>query len=85
MTGDQETPGWIEGQRSGAIDEPRAEFDRRQMAFSDGTQGHDEATLASLEAGLVGRKHDRRIEEGGCLHRVLVGEVGADEQAPFVG
>ena len=39
--------------------------------------------FARAEAGLIGRGHERRIEEGGPLDGVLVGEVGADEEAPL--
>ena len=42
-------------------------------------------TAPGFDARLVGRRHHRRVAEGGRLDRVLVGEVGADEQTTLPG
>ena len=62
------------------VDDARAKLDRRDVPLADGPKTQDEALLAWSEALLVGRRHDRRIAERGGLDRVLVGEIGADEQ-----
>src|SRR3954452_12701795 len=55
------------------------------MALADGPQAHDEPSSTISDARLIGCRNDRGIEEGGALDRVLVGEVGSDEQPPGGG
>ena len=80
---DEARPERIEGHRRVAVEDARPKLDRRDVSLADGAQAHDESRLVRAEAGLIGRGHERRIEEGGPLHGVLVREVGADEEAPL--
>jgi hypothetical protein len=62
------------------VDDARAKLDRRDVPLADGPQAQDEALLARGEALLVGRRHDGRIGQRGGLDRVLLREIGADEE-----
>ena len=53
------------------------------MSLADTTQAHDEPLFPGIEARLVGSRDERRVGEGGSFDRVLVSEVGADEEALF--
>jgi hypothetical protein len=52
-------------------DDTRREGDRRDMAFSGGTETHDEAKRSGREAGLVGVGNDGWIKQGGGFDREL--------------
>ena len=55
------------------------------MPLTDRAQAQHEPAPARFEAGLVGMHDGRRVEQRRRLHRVLVGEPGADEAAALVG
>ena len=55
------------------------------MSLPHSTNTEDEAQRAALGVGLVGVRNDRRIEVGGPFDRVLLGQVGADQELPFAG
>ena len=61
----------------------RAESDGGNVAFARGAQTQDETQRALWHAGLVGVRHDGRIEQRRRLRRILVREVGADKHLPF--
>src|SRR5690349_10234179 len=69
--------------RDGAVRIKRAsaKFYRRQVPFPDRSQAHHETNRAAGKTLLVRRKHDRRVEQRRRLDRVLVSEIGADQQA----
>ena len=75
----------VEGQRALGIDGPGAELDGRDVSLSDGPQAHHESSLPIARIGLIGGWNDGRVEQGGALDRILVGEVGADEEPPSPG
>jgi hypothetical protein len=55
------------------------------MPLADCPQTHDEPDSACGDTGLVGADHDRRVTEGGCFDRILVGEVGPDQTPSLSG
>ena len=55
------------------------------MPLTDRAQAQDEPEPARREARLVGMRDDGRVEQGGRLDRVLVGEPGTHEVAALVG
>ena len=61
-------------------DDPGTEGDGGQVPFADGAQAEDEAPGAGRDPGLVRVPDHGRVEQGRRFHRVLLGEVGADEQ-----
>src|SRR5205085_1305587 len=75
----------VEGQRALGIDGPGAELDGRDVSLSDGPQAHHESSSPIARIGLIGGWNDGRVEQGGALDRILVGEVGADEEPPSPG
>ena len=77
--------GFVDAQLPRRSHDPRTELDGRQVPLTDRTQAQHEPGPARLEARLVGMGDGRRIEEGGGLDRVLVGEPGTDEAAARVG
>ena len=78
-------PGGIELNLSGGVDDSRAEDDRRQMAFADGTQAHEESNAPGRYTFLNHGGDDRRIEEGDRLDGVFHREAGADKQLLSLG
>jgi hypothetical protein len=85
VAGDEGGRERVERQRALGVDGPRPELDRRDVPLTDGPQAHDESSSTLARARLIGRRNDGRIEESRALDRVLVGEVGADEQPPRPG
>ena len=61
------------------VDQAPAEDDRRDVPLAGGTQAHEEADRAWWHVGLIHRRDDRRVEQGGRLDRVLHREAGADQ------
>src|ERR1017187_1258815 len=49
----------------------RSELYARQVAFAHSPQAHDESEFPGPAAGLVGMRHDRRVEQRRGLQRVL--------------
>ena len=49
------------------------------MAFADGTKTEDEAQAALRRPGLIGMRHDTRIEQRRRLERLFVEKIGAHE------
>ena len=80
--GDQIRSRRVEAQLATGFEDAGAKLDRRQMPFADGAQAHHDALLADRQVRLIGREHDRRIEERSGFDRVLVREVRADQAAP---
>ncbi len=83
-TADQSGSRFVEPDAGVGIENAGAKLDRRQMSLAHGPQAHDEALRAARETALVRRRHDRRVEQCCGLDRVLVREVGADQQ-PTIG
>ncbi len=67
-----------------AIDGARTKGDRGDVTLARGAEAQDETQRPGGKSGLVGMGNDGRIEQGGRLERVLVGEVGADEKLAFL-
>jgi hypothetical protein len=84
LAADQVRPDRIERQRAVRIEQPGTKLDRGQMAFAHRAQAEHDAQAAARHAALLGRRHDRRVEQRRGLDRVLVGEVGPDQQAALV-
>ena len=61
----------------------RAESDGGDVPFARGPQAQDETQRALGQPGLVGMRHDGRIEQRRGLRGILVREVSADERLPF--
>src|ERR1700722_4326771 len=59
---------------------PRAEPDRRAVAFADRTDAHDEATGAWVGPRLIRMQHHAWIAQCRTLNGVLAGEAGAKEE-----
>ena len=78
---DQIGPRLVDRDARVGIEHAGAKLDRRQMALAHGTQAHDEAHRAARKAALIRRRHDRWVEQRSGLDRVLVREVGPDQQA----
>jgi hypothetical protein len=49
------------------------------VTFSDRAQAHDEPDFSRLTSCLVRVDYDRRIEQGGRLECVLMGEIRSDQ------
>ena len=49
------------------------------MAFADSTKTQDEAKAAFRRSGLIGMRHDTRIEQRRRLERIFVEKICADE------
>src|SRR5579864_5537762 len=64
---------------STAADRAAPELDARQVAFPDCSQAHDEPDFSGGTARLVRMRHDRRIEQGRGLERVLLSEIRSDQ------
>ena len=80
-----ERPGRVDRDHAAGVDDAGAEADRRAVALADLADAHHEAQLAVGEARLVGCRDHRRVAQRGGLHGVLVGERGAEQQAPVAG
>ena len=78
---------WISGTRSGSVsnglggvmrnavlraDDARPEGDRGNVPLAGGPQAQDETQRALGQTGLIGMRHDGRIEQRRRLGRVLV-------------
>jgi hypothetical protein len=55
------------------------EADGGQVSLADLAQADRHPELAVGQVALVGVRHHRRVAQRGCLDRVLVAEVGADQ------
>ncbi len=78
--------GWrIDRDVAGRVEEPGAEGDRRDMAFARRPQAQDEAQGAGRKVRLVRMQHDRGVEQGGGFERILVSEIGREQQFPLFG
>ncbi len=55
------------------------------MTFTRGPEAQDKTQRAGRQVGLVRMRHDRGIEERGGFERILVTEIGAEEQLSFFG
>ena len=64
-------------------DRAGAEGDGGNVSFARGPQTQDETQRALGHPGLVGMRHDGRIEQRRGFWRILVREVSADEHLPF--
>ena len=82
--GHQDGPGIVEADLPAGADDAGAELDAGEVSLADGPQAHHEAGLPGRQAVLVGVEDDRRVAQRRRFDRVLVGEVGADEQ-PALG
>jgi hypothetical protein len=51
------------------------------VSLADLPQANRDPELAVGQIALVGVRHYRRVAQRGGLHRVLVAEVGADQQS----
>src|SRR5580692_7743048 len=51
------------------------------MAFANSTKTEDETKTAFRRPGLIGMRHDARIEQRRRLERIFVEKIGADELA----
>src|SRR5947207_3163387 len=51
------------------------------MPFTHGAKAHDEAGPALWCSRLIGVPHDARIEQSGCLERVLVKKISSHQAA----
>ena len=71
--------------RAAGVQVARAKRDRRDVSLARRPQAQDESKRARRQIRLVGVRHDRGVEERRGFERVLVREVGAEKQAPFVG
>ncbi|MFC7480925.1 hypothetical protein ACFQX7_14060 [Luedemannella flava] len=83
--GDQARSGLVQRESVARPEDSGPESDGGDVALADTTHGHDEPQLPLDETGLVRVGRHRRVEQGGALGRVLVGEAGADEHATFGG
>ena len=50
------------------------------MAFADRPKAQNEAAAMLWRAGLVGMRHDARIEQGRGLERIFMQKIGADQE-----
>jgi hypothetical protein len=87
VPGDAAPPG---EQRPGPVGDPqvvagsqnrRGEADGGQVSFADLAQAYRHAALAGFQVALVGVLDHGGVAQRRRLHRVLVAEVGPDEQA----
>jgi hypothetical protein len=69
--------------RSG-VDDAGPELDARQVSLSDGAQAENDPGLSEAELALVRVEHDRGVEQRRPLDGILVGEIGADQQAALL-
>ena len=66
------------------MDDAGSERDGRNVPFPGGAQAENEAQRAGRQAGLIGVRNDRGIEQGRGFQRVFGQEVGADQQPPVL-
>jgi hypothetical protein len=64
-------------------DHTGAELQAGDVPLPDSPDGKDEAQLVGGEAALVGVRHDGRVENGGRLDRILLGQKGAEQLTSF--
>src|SRR5579863_8388017 len=72
----------LDADRGSGADRAGPELDAGQMPLADRAQAHDEPELPGAAAGLVGMRHDRRVEQRRALQRVLLSEIRADQALP---
>jgi hypothetical protein len=71
----------VDGHGPVCRNKPRAKCQRRHMTLADGTKTQDEAEAALRRSGLIGMRHDARIEQCRGLERIFVEKIGAHELA----
>ncbi len=67
------------------MDDTGSKRDGRNVSFPSGAQAENEPQRAGRQTGLVGVRHDGRIEQGGGFQRVFGQEIGADQQPSLFG
>ena len=82
--GEREACRRVDGDAMLGVDRAGAELDRRDVPLAASAQAHDEADRAARHAVLVRVRDHRRVEERDRFERILVGEVGAEEQAALL-
>jgi hypothetical protein len=75
--GRRERDAMVQANRAGA------ESDGGNMPFARGPQAQDETQRTLWQSGLVGMRHDGRVEKRRRLRRILVREVSAEEHLSF--
>ena len=67
------------------VDNPAAKFDGGDVAFTGGTEAHNEPARAFGIRFLVCNLHDRGVEKCRRFHRVFRSKVSANQQSPLLG
>ena len=67
------------------IDNPATKFDGRDVAFTDNTKAHDEATGPFRIRFLTWNLDHRGVEQGRCLHGVFGSKIRPDQKLLLFG
>ena len=67
------------------MDNAGTKSDGRNVSFPGGAQAENESQGAGRQTGLVGMRHDGRIEQRRGFQRVFGQEIGADQESSLFG